>query len=137
MAKNEGLKEVYLHPFLDGRDVGPQTALKHITTLEKAIDEIGLGEIATISGRYYAMDRDKRWERVSKVYQAMCYSEGEKFSSATEVVQASYEKQVYDEFVIPAVITDTNNQPVGKVKTGDKIGRASCREREWIQEVAG
>jgi len=133
MAKNEGLKEVYLHPFLDGRDVGPQTALKHITTLEKAIDEIGLGEIATISGRYYAMDRDKRWERVSKVYQAMCYSEGEKFSSATEVVQASYEKQVYDEFVIPAVITDTNNQPVGKVKTGDSLISFNFRPDRAIQ----
>src|SRR5690625_7949996 len=75
MAKNEGLKEVYLHPFLDGRDVGPQTALKHITTLEKAIDEIGLGEIATISGRYYAMDRDKRWER--EIGRASCRERGE------------------------------------------------------------
>src|SRR5699024_3464220 len=68
LAKNEGLTEVYIHAFLDGRDVGPQTALTHITSLEKAIDEIGVGQIATVSGRYYAMDRDKRWERVSKVY---------------------------------------------------------------------
>src|SRR5699024_12292139 len=99
----------------------PQTALKHITTLEKAIDEIGHGEIATISGRYYAMDRDKRWERVSKVYQAMCYSEGEKFSSETEVVQASYEEKVIDEFVIQDVITNTYYKHVSKKNKGGRL----------------
>lgn len=66
LAKNEGLEKVYIHAFLDGRDVGPQTAMTHLTHLEKAIDEIGVGQIASVSGRYYAMDRDKRWERVQK-----------------------------------------------------------------------
>ncbi len=133
LAKNEGLREVYLHPFLDGRDVGPQTALTHITSLEKAIEEIGVGQIATVSGRYYAMDRDKRWERVSKVYQAMCDSEGEKFSSAAEVVHASYDNKVNDEFVIPAVITNTNGEPVGKVQTGDSLISFNFRPDRAIQ----
>src|SRR5699024_11191548 len=133
LTKNEGLTEVYIHAFLDGRDVGPQTALTHITSLEKAIDEIGVGQIATVSGRYYAMDRDKRWERVSKVYRAMCDSEGEKFSSASEVIQASYENKINDEFVIPAVITDSEGDPVGKVKTGDSLISFNFRPDRAIQ----
>jgi len=133
LAKNEGLTEVYIHAFLDGRDVGPQTALTHITSLEKAIDEIGVGQIATVSGRYYAMDRDKRWERISKVYRAMCDSEGEKFSSASEVIQASYENKINDEFVIPAVITDSEGDPVGKVKTGDSLISFNFRPDRAIQ----
>lgn len=133
LAKNEGLKEVYIHPFLDGRDVGPQTALTHLTSLDKAIEEIGVGQIATVSGRYYAMDRDKRWERVSKTYQAMCYGEGEKFQSAVEVVQSSYDQEVNDEFVIPAVITNDAGEPIGKVKTGDTLISFNFRPDRAIQ----
>src|SRR5699024_10482855 len=121
LAKNEGLTEVYIHPFLDGRGVGPQTAISYITTLQKAIDEIGVGTIASVSGRYYAMDRYQRWERVSKTYQAMVFGEGEKYTQAIEVVQASYANGIDDEFVVPAVISNDKGEPVGEVKTGDSL----------------
>lgn len=133
LAKNEGLTEVYIHPFLDGRDVGPQTAISYITALEKAIDEIGVGTIASVSGRYYAMDRDKRWERVSKTYQAMVFGEGEKYTQAIEVVQASYANGIDDEFVVPAVISNDKGEPVGKVKTGDSLISFNFRPDRAIQ----
>ncbi|MDN8817667.1 2,3-bisphosphoglycerate-independent phosphoglycerate mutase, partial [Staphylococcus aureus] len=76
LAKKEGVENVYIHGFLDGRDVGPQTAEKYIKELQEQIEEIGVGEIATLSGRYYSMDRDKRWDRVEKAYRAMAYGEG-------------------------------------------------------------
>src|SRR5699024_1997975 len=133
LAKNEGLTEVYIHPFLDGRDVGPQTAISYITTLQKAIDEIGVGTIASVSGRYYAMDRDKRWERVSKTYQAMVFGEGEKYTQAIEVVQASYANGIDDEFVVPAVISNDKGEPVGKVKTGDSLISFNFRPDRAIQ----
>ena len=133
LAKNEGLTEVYIHPFLDGRDVGPQTAISYITALQKAIDEIGVGTIASVSGRYYAMDRDKRWERVSKTYQAMVFGEGEKYTQAIEVVQASYANGIDDEFVVPAVISNDKGEPVGKVKTGDSLISFNFRPDRAIQ----
>lgn len=133
LAKNEGLTEVYIHPFLDGRDVGPQTAISHITALQKAIDEIGVGIIASVSGRYYAMDRDKRWERVSKTYQAMVFGKGEKYSQAVDVVQASYDNGIDDEFVIPAIISNDEGEPVGKVKTGDSLISFNFRPDRAIQ----
>lgn len=133
LAKNEGLTEVYIHPFLDGRDVGPQTAISYITALQKAIDEIGVGIIASVSGRYYAMDRDKRWERVSKTYQAMVFGKGEKYTQAVEVVQASYANGIDDEFVIPAVISNDKGEAVGKVKTGDSLISFNFRPDRAIQ----
>lgn len=133
LAKNEGLKEVYIHAFLDGRDVGPQTALTHITSLHKAMEEIGIGQIATVSGRYYAMDRDKRWERIGKTYRAMCDGEGEKFASAADVIQASYDIEINDEFIFPAVITDDQGNPIGQVKTGDTLISFNFRPDRAIQ----
>lgn len=117
MAKEKGLTKVFVHPFLDGRDVGPSTALIYIDQLEKAMAEIGVGKIATVSGRYYAMDRDKRWERVERAYKAIVMGDGVAASSAHDGVEASYAKGVTDEFVEPLVVKDVN----GKVEAGDGI----------------
>src|SRR5699024_8092293 len=111
LAKKEGLDKVYIHAFLDGRDVGPQTAKLYLSQTEDKIKELGVGEIATISGRYYSMDRDKRWDRVKKAYDAMVYGEGPSYRTPEEVIDDSYENGIYDEFVIPSVLTDVNGTP--------------------------
>ena len=104
LAKREGLKKVYLHAFLDGRDTPPDSGKSFLMDVEKKMQELGVGEIATISGRYYAMDRDKNYDRVEKAYRAMVDGTGEKASSVEEAIDASYAKKVYDEFVLPTVI---------------------------------
>ncbi|MDA6141417.1 hypothetical protein OSK03_26930, partial [Escherichia coli] len=91
LAKKEGLEKVYIHGFLDGRDVAPQSAEQYLKELNEKIEEYGVGEIATLSGRYYSMDRDKRWERVEKAYRAMVYGEGPSYTSPEECVKDSYE----------------------------------------------
>ena len=117
MAKQQGLTKVFVHAFLDGRDVGPKTALVYIAQLEKAMAEIGVGQIATISGRYYAMDRDKRWERVERAYKALVLGEGAKAKSAAAGVEASYAAGVTDEFVEPFTIEGAD----GKITAGDGV----------------
>lgn len=117
MAKERGLTRVYVHPFLDGRDVGPATALTYIAQLEQAMAELGLGQIATVSGRYYAMDRDKRWERVERAYKAIVLGEGVEVESAKAGIEASYAQGVRDEFVEPMVIKGSK----GRVEAGDGI----------------
>jgi 2,3-bisphosphoglycerate-independent phosphoglycerate mutase len=104
MAKRHGLSKVYVHAFLDGRDVPPSSALEYIGALEEKMAELGVGKIATVSGRYYAMDRDKRWERVEKAYNALVFREGEKAQSALAAVENSYRQEKTDEFVLPTVI---------------------------------
>ncbi|GMB01030.1 2,3-bisphosphoglycerate-independent phosphoglycerate mutase [Pelosinus sp. IPA-1] len=104
LAKRHDLKKVYVHAFLDGRDVPPSSGIEYIKALEDKIKEIGIGSIATVAGRYYAMDRDKRWERVEKAYNAMVCREGEEATSASEAVEASYKLGKTDEFVAPTVI---------------------------------
>ena len=104
LAKRAGLKKVYLHAFLDGRDAPPDSGKSFLMDVEKKMQELGVGEIATISGRYYAMDRDKNYDRVEKAYRAMVDGTGEKASSVEEAIDASYAKKVYDEFVLPTVI---------------------------------
>ena len=106
LAKKQGLKDVYVHAFLDGRDVPPSSAVEFIEALEAKIAEIGIGKIATVSGRYYAMDRDKRWDRVELAYLAIGCGEGNKAASAVECVKASYANEKTDEFVVPTVIGD-------------------------------
>lgn len=101
LAKKEGLSEVYIHAFLDGRDTPPQSAGTYLKALQDATKEIGIGKIATVSGRYYAMDRDKRWERIQKAYDAMTGAESLTAPSALEGLQAAYERGVTDEFVEP------------------------------------
>lgn len=104
MAKRRGLKDVYVHCFMDGRDVPPSSGKGYIEELESKMTEIGVGKIATVMGRYYAMDRDNRWERVGKAYDAMVYREGTICASAAKAMQDSYNADVTDEFVVPAVI---------------------------------
>ncbi len=104
LAKQKGLKDVYIHAFLDGRDVPPSSAADYIKECMDKLDEIGVGKIATVMGRYYAMDRDNRWERVEKAYAAMVYGEGETAACPVCAVKNSYENGVTDEFVIPTVI---------------------------------
>lgn len=104
LAKKYQLEKVYVHTFLDGRDVPPSSALEFIDALESKITEIGVGKIATVAGRYYAMDRDKRWERVEKAYAALVYCEGERAASARQAVELSYQREQTDEFVLPTVI---------------------------------
>ncbi len=106
LAKDKGIKKVYVHAFLDGRDVPPSSAKEYLEDLENKIKEIGIGQIATISGRYYAMDRDKRWDRVQKAYDAIAKADAEKSSSSAEAIQNSYDNKVTDEFVIPVVVGD-------------------------------
>lgn len=109
LAKKMGLEKVYVHCFLDGRDVPPASGADYVSETIKALDEIGVGKVATVMGRYYAMDRDNRWERVSKAYAAMVYGEGNKADCPVEAIKKSYEtideegKHLTDEFVIPTV----------------------------------
>ena len=104
MAKQYGLQKVYVHAFLDGRDVLPRSAGEYLQELEDKCQELGVGEIATISGRYYAMDRDKRWERVEKAYRAVALGEGNTAPDAQTCLKNSYAADVSDEFVVPTVI---------------------------------
>lgn len=104
LAKKNDIKEVYVHAFLDGRDVPPQSAEPYLTELEEKCKEIGTGKIATISGRYYAMDRDTNWDREQKAYEAIAHAEGVSADSAVEGLKASYANGANDEFVVPCVI---------------------------------
>lgn len=120
LAEMKGLSKVYVHAFLDGRDTPPASGREFLQELQGKLDEIGVGKIATVSGRYYAMDRDNRWDRVEKAYRAITYAEGNIASSADECMEASYASDVNDEFVIPTVIME-NNVPVAKVMENDSI----------------
>ena len=120
LAKRQGLDKVYVHCFLDGRDTPPASGKEYVEQLEAKMKEIGVGEVASVSGRYYAMDRDNRWDRVEKAYAALTRGEGDTAASATEGIQASYDKEVTDEFVVPFVVTK-NGTPVATVKDGDSV----------------
>ena len=121
LGKNEGVTQIYVHAFLDGRDVAPQSALEYINALEVKMKEIGVGRIATVGGRFYGMDRDNRWDRIEKAYNAMVLGEGSKAPSAQAAITASYEDRVTDEFMEPAVIVDQNGQPLATIRDGDSI----------------
>lgn len=133
LAKKEGLDRVYIHAFLDGRDVAPDSAVGYITELQEKINEYGVGHIATVQGRYYAMDRDKRWERTEKSYRAMVYAEGPTFTDPVEAVRESYERSVYDEFVMPTVITNEDGSPMATVKDNDAVIFFNFRPDRAIQ----
>jgi len=115
-AKNQGFKDVYVHAFLDGRDVDPSSAAEYVAELESKIAEIGCGKIASLSGRYYAMDRDNRWDRVQKAYEAIALGKGVATDDAVAGVKASYANEVTDEFVVPAVVGDYKG-----MKDGDGV----------------
>ena len=120
LAKRNGLEKVYVHCFLDGRDTPPESGKDYVRELEEEMDRIGCGKIATVGGRYYAMDRDNNWDRVEKAYRAMTLGEGETADSAGDAVKQSYEKGETDEFVLPAVVME-NGAPVATIDDGDSI----------------
>lgn len=133
LAAKEGVKNVYIHGFLDGRDVGPQTAKTYIQQLNEQIAQIGVGEIATLSGRYYSMDRDKRWERVEKAYRAMVYGEGPSYRDPLACIDDSYANGIYDEFVLPSVIVREDGTPVATIQDNDAVIFYNFRPDRAIQ----
>ncbi|MBD2847504.1 2,3-bisphosphoglycerate-independent phosphoglycerate mutase [Paenibacillus sp. IB182496] len=133
LAKKENVAEVYIHAFLDGRDVAPDSARTYLKAVQAKMDLLGLGKFATVQGRYYAMDRDKRWERTEKSYRAMVYGEGPAFQDPIEAVTDSYEKSVMDEFVLPTVIVGADGQPVGLVESEDAVVFFNFRPDRAIQ----
>ena len=118
LANKKQVKNVYVHIFTDGRDCNPRSAKKFIQQLEKNLNG---AKIATISGRYYAMDRDKRWSRIKKSYDAMVNSIGEKSEDIIDKIQSYYDKNITDEFILPTVCVDKNNNPIAKIKNGDGV----------------
>jgi len=118
MAKRQGVAEVYVHCLLDGRDTPPQSGAQYLGQLEQEMARIGLGRTATVIGRYYAMDRDNRWERVEKAYRAIVSGQGQPYPSAEAAIRQSYQEGVTDEFVLPSVIVEAG-APVGKLTDGD------------------
>ncbi len=120
LAKRNNFSNVFVHCFLDGRDTPPQSAKEYVEKLENKMSELGVGKIATLSGRFYSMDRDKRWNRIEQAYNALVRGEGVKNSLAVDAVTKSYEGGVTDEFVVPAVIEE-NGQPVAKIQNKDSV----------------
>lgn len=132
LAKQQGLEDVFVHGFLDGRDVGPATAISYIEETEKQMAEIGVGQFASIHGRYYAMDRDKRWDRVSLTYNVLVEGVGETAESAVAGVKESYDKDVVDEFVVPFSI-QKQGKPVATIDDNDAVIFFNFRPDRAIQ----
>ena len=120
LAKRKDFEDVYVHCFMDGRDTPPASGESYIVKLEEKMREKGVGKIATISGRFYSMDRDKRWQRVQKAYDALVNGEGNKATSAVSAIESSYQKEVFDEFVEPTVIY-SGDKPVAKIEKNDSV----------------
>ncbi len=120
VCKNEGLENVFIHAFTDGRDTDPKSGLGFITELQQHLNR-SVGKIATVSGRYYAMDRDKRWERIKLAYDALVKGDGNKATDAIAAVEQSYAAAITDEFIKPAVILAEDQQPIAIIKDGDVV----------------
>lgn len=120
VCQQQGLKDVYVHAFTDGRDCDPHSGLGFITSLQAHLND-KVGKIASVSGRYYAMDRDKRWERIKLAYDALVNGIGEKATDAIAAVEQSYSNNITDEFIKPTVIFDEGQQPLGKIREGDAV----------------
>lgn len=140
MAKQEGLDQVYIHCFMDGRDVPPASGKDYIIALEEKLRQLNFGKIATVMGRYYAMDRDNRWDRVKLAYDALVFGQGEFAQSATEAMDQSYNEKVTDEFVKPTVVLE-DGKPVATIGENDSIiffnfrpDRARELTRSFIEE---
>lgn len=121
LAKMTGVKKVSVHAILDGRDTPPQSAGKYLQELEQRMRALGTGMVASIAGRYYSMDRDRRWERTEKAYRVYVYGEGLKARSSMEALQAAYRREETDEFVAPTVILDERGAPSSLIKNGDGL----------------
>ena len=120
LAKRQGISKVYVHCFLDGRDTPPASGKDYVQALCDKMEEIGVGEVASVMGRYYAMDRDNRWERVELAYNALVKGEGKTAESGVEAIQASYDDGKTDEFVLPAVVVK-DGKPVATIKDQDSV----------------
>lgn len=120
MAKRSGLKKVYVHCFLDGRDTPPTSGKDYVAELEAKMAELGVGKVASVSGRYYAMDRDKNWDRIKVAYDALTKGEGKTADSAVDAIQESYDEGKTDEFVVPTVVLE-DGAPVATIRTGDSV----------------
>ncbi|MBQ2404641.1 MAG: 2,3-bisphosphoglycerate-independent phosphoglycerate mutase, partial [Lachnospiraceae bacterium] len=120
LAKRSGLEKVFVHCFLDGRDTPPASGKDFVAELEAKMAEIGVGKVASVMGRYYAMDRDNRWDRVELAYRALTLGEGNTNASATAAIQASYDDGKTDEFVMPTVVVE-NGAPVGLINDNDSV----------------
>lgn len=120
LAKRQGVEKVYVHCFLDGRDTPPASGKEYVEQLEAKMKEIGTGEVASVMGRYYAMDRDNRWDRVERAYKALVKGEGETAQSGPAGIQASYDKDVTDEFVLPTVVVK-DGAPVATIRDRDSV----------------
>ena len=120
LAKQKGVKKVFVHAFLDGRDVPPASAKEYVIDIENYMKEIGVGKLASVSGRYYAMDRDKRWERVQLAYNALVLGKGETANSALEAIEKSYHDNKTDEFVLPTVIVE-DGKPLTTIQNNDSV----------------
>ena len=138
-AKRVGVPRVFVHAFLDGRDTPPQSALGYLDALEEFMKREGVGKVATVHGRFYGMDRDKRWDRIEKSYNAMVRSGGPKAPSARSAVQANYDAKLHDEFVEPTVLTNGTGEPVGPIRDGDGVmffNFRADRAREMTRALA-
>jgi len=121
LAKRKGIEDVFIHAFTDGRDSPPDSGAGYIADIEEKAREIGIGTIASIMGRFHAMDRDSRWERVQKAYECMTVGKGLRAASAGEAIARSYKEDVTDEFIEPTAIVDENNEPIATVNDGDGV----------------
>jgi 2,3-bisphosphoglycerate-independent phosphoglycerate mutase len=121
LAKQRGLERVFIHCFLDGRDTPPSSAVDYLAALQKKIEEIGCGQIASVIGRYYSMDRDKRWERTKRAYDLLVNARGERNTDPVAAVRQSYEQGINDEFVEPIVIVKSSGDPVATIQEGDAV----------------
>jgi 2,3-bisphosphoglycerate-independent phosphoglycerate mutase len=121
LAKDYEVRRVYVHCFLDGRDTPPESAEKYVAAMQAKCREIGLGRIASLTGRYYAMDRDKRWERTERAYKLLVHGEGERATDPRAAIRKSYERKVTDEFVEPIIMTRDDGSPVGTIQDGDSV----------------
>ncbi len=139
-AKQRGLPRVFIHCFLDGRDTPPSSAAHYLAALQHQIDEIGCGQIASLIGRYYAMDRDQRWERTERAYELLVKGKGEPTTDPIAAVLGSYERGITDEFIEPTVIVDANSAPVATIKDGDAViffNFRPDRARQLTRALAG
>ena len=121
LAKRNGLTDVFIHAFMDGRDSPPDSGLGYVADVEKKAQEIGVGKIASVMGRFYAMDRDSRWDRVQKAFDCLRVGKGGKAASAPEAVKASYENAITDEFIEPTCIVNADSEPLATIDDGDGV----------------
>lgn len=121
LVKSHNVKRVFVHCFLDGRDTPPSSAVKYVSALQQTMSEIGCGQIATVVGRYYAMDRDKRWERTKRAYDLLVHGEGERATDPVAAIHRQYERGITDEFIEPIVLTDQSGDPIAKIRDNDSV----------------